>query len=391
MAKSPSEFVEKAIVCLLYMCVTLAPKEEISSRIFSTFELFLKLDPSVAAAMSESIIIAVTRLLQKHADSINSLESWRIILALVERSASSPVACERGFRALSSLLNTTVSPPVGPALRPEAFHPYLHATMGYVNVNNGLKNRKGAPSTVELDSDQPTSIKAMNILYSLFEGISEIEDDSHSELHLSDKWRIYYVPLFQSWIKLCRDPRNDVRTHAMTLLQRALLSQYLSALSPEGVRRYFSDVMFPLLDSLLKPFPNESSESSQAVEETRVRAQQLLSRSLLQYLHQLTQLSDFHTKLWPKILCVIEQYMKADKIGLLRESIPETLKNIILVMLQMNVFHPSNTIQGQDIWTVSWMTIDGFCPSLKEDESFKASLNTFRMLKKKITLIIYLY
>merc|ERR1712137_690466 len=70
--------------------------------------------------------------------------------------------------------------------------------------------------------------------------------------------------------------------------------------------------------------------------------------------------------------------MKADKIGLLRESIPETLKNIILVMLQMNVFHPSNTIQGKDIWSVSWMTIDGFCPSLKEDESFRASLNTFQ-------------
>jgi len=103
-----------------------------------------------------------------------------------------------------------------------------------------------------------------------------------------------------------------------------------------------------------------------------VRAITLLSKSLLQYLHQITLLSDFHSVLWPKILQAFELYMKADRNGLLKEAIPETLKNILLVMLQMNVFH-------QELWAASWSSIDSFCPSLKEDESFRASLSTIRM------------
>jgi len=399
MAKTPSEYVEKAIVCLLLLCVTLAPKKEVSSNIFGTFELFLKLEPQVASAMSESIIIAVSRFIQTNYESITNTTSWNIILALVERSATSPLAYERGFQSLQYLLK--VNTPHIPILTEEAFNPYLKAVLAYVNITERKNNKlqyDQPPQPILTDTNQPIPLKAMNILYSLFENASQLlgkstsnpshtqrtlqhsqESVSHPPIDQTQLWEFYWLPIFRSWIHLCRDPRNDIRTHAMTLLQRALLSQYLDVLTPIGIQNCFEEVMFPLLESLLQPFSNVRSETSRvAIEETQVRAQQLLAKSLLQYLNQLTQLPDFHINLWPRILCVIESYMKVDQIGLLKEAIPEVLKNILLVMLQMNVFHPSNSIDGVDIWNISWMTIDGFCPSLKEDESFRASLNTFQ-------------
>ena len=387
MAKSPSEFVEKAIVCLLLLCVTLAPRKEISVHVFHTLELFLKLEPAVATAMAESTIIAITRLLQSPEECIQTPSAWTVTLGIVERCANSAQAHQRGFHALSSLLRTDLSPPEGPALQVNAFRPYMRAVLAYVSVIDTRRSPKPSSAPQEIlpqaENVPPVSVRAMNLLYGLYEGASSLpelrQDLKSREIHTTPLWRQYWTPVFLSLIRLCRDPRNEVRTHAMTLLQRALLSQQLELLTPEGLRVCFEDVMFPLFDTLLQPYPAAQSEASRlAVEETRVRGQQLLSKSLLQYLHQLTQLSDFHTSLWPRILSVLEQFMRADRIGLLSESIPEALKNILLVMLQMNFFHPSNTILGHDIWTVSWAMIDNFCPALKQDESFLSSLATFR-------------
>jgi len=378
LAKQPSEFVEKAIVCLLLLCVKLVSKSEVHSGIISSLELFLKLESSVAQAMAESIIIAVSKLLEACSSSIQSTEGWKVILALVEKSAQYSIACERGFSTLLNLLDITSNPPSGVILHPDAFHPYLHAVLAYVNV---IDNRARTERTT-----QSTAIRSMNLLYSLFEGVSRISENKSLLAILSqinpaiDHWKFYWLPIFQSLIRLCRDPRNDVRTHAMTLMQRTLLSPQIQALPPESLRTCFEEVMFPLLTDLLKPFPNATSDNMLlTVEETRVRAITLLSKSLLQYLHHLTQLPDFHTKLWPKILESIEQYMKADRSSLLKEAIPETLKNILLVMLEMNIFHSGNTINGVDIWTLTWHTIDSFCPSLKQDESFRSSLSAFRL------------
>ena len=393
-AKQISEYVEQAIICSLLLCVKLSSKREISSAIFNTLELFLKLEPSIANAMSESIIIAVTKLLQSIStyQFISTSDQWRIVMSLVERSAKYLNSCERGFLGLSNLIQTHTFPPFGPIFSPIAFHYYLQAVLAYVNVietkNNSNQNaanahKKGIQSSPAVVNEQsihvPISVKAMNILYALFEGVYGIpelqEEFKSNQVHKTEIWRFYWLPIFQACIYLCRDPRNEIRTHAMTLLQRALFSPKtgcLQILSPDGLHTYFDEVMFPLLNELLKPF-NATSEASLAnIEETRVRAITLLSKSLLQYLHQITLLSDFHSVLWPKILQAFELYMKADRNGLLKEAIPETLKNILLVMLQMNVFH-------QELWAASWSSIDSFCPSLKEDESFRASLSTIRM------------
>lgn len=58
--------------------------------------------------------------------------------------------------------------------------------------------------------------------------------------------------------------------------------------------------------------------------------------------------------------------MKADNSELLAEAVPESLKNILLVMSEYGIFKPGAITFGKNIWDLSWTTIDSFCPSLKE-------------------------
>ena len=71
------------------------------------------------------------------------------------------------------------------------------------------------------------------------------------------------------------------------------------------------------------------------------------------------------------------------------EAIPETLKNILLVMVSSRAFIDAESgeeakVQGREVWAWSWEILDRFCPSLKEDESFCASLATFGTNQEQI-------
>ena len=104
----------------------------------------------------------------------------------------------------------------------------------------------------------------------------------------------------------------------MTFLQRALLSPQLSLLPPTGWLLCFQEVMFPLMENLLKgsvevlPPPPSSKHKldSAGLEETRLRAAALLSKIFLQYLPKLTTLPNF-SQLWLDIL----RFMEAIRTG----------------------------------------------------------------------------
>merc|ERR1712137_1148000 len=213
-----------------------APKDEVSSNVFTTLSLFLRLEPAVANAMSESTIMGISRLLQSHNECIRTPHAWGVTLGIVERCASSAQAHQRGFYALTGLLQMNSSVPEGPALHPDAFRPYLKAVLAYVSVIDTRRNTKPSSAPPEILTQaqlakQPISIRAMNLLYGLFDGaptITELKDDyNNREVHKTPLWEEYWSPVFNCWVRLSRDPRNEVRTHAMTLIQRALMSYRL--------------------------------------------------------------------------------------------------------------------------------------------------------------------
>ncbi|NXW39810.1 GBF1 factor, partial [Nyctiprogne leucopyga] len=183
-------------------------------------------------------------------------------------------------------------------------------------------------------------------------------------------WSSCWCPLLQGIAWLCCDARRQVRMQALTYLQRALLVHDLQALDALEWESCFNKVLFPLLTKLLE---NISPADIGGMEETRMRASTLLSKVFLQHLSPLLSLTTF-AALWLTILDFMDKYMHAGSSDLLLEAIPESLKNMLLVMDTAGIFHSADSRTGySDLWEITWERIDCFLPRLR-DELFKQTV-----------------
>ncbi|XP_069466354.1 Golgi-specific brefeldin A-resistance guanine nucleotide exchange factor 1 [Ambystoma mexicanum] len=177
-------------------------------------------------------------------------------------------------------------------------------------------------------------------------------------------WSNCWCPILQGIAWLCCDVRRQVRMQALTYLQRALLVHDLQTLDALEWESCFNKVMFPLLTKLLE---NISPADEGGMEETRMRASTLLSKVFLQHLSPLLSLATF-AALWLTILDFMDKYMHAGSSDLLLEAIPESLKNMLLVMDTSGIFHSSDSKTGySDLWEITWERIDCFLPRLREE------------------------
>ncbi|XP_043535120.1 Golgi-specific brefeldin A-resistance guanine nucleotide exchange factor 1 isoform X11 [Chiloscyllium plagiosum] len=183
-------------------------------------------------------------------------------------------------------------------------------------------------------------------------------------------WSNCWCPLLQGIAWLCCDARRQVRMQALTYLQRALLVHDLQTLDALEWESCFNKVLFPLLTKLLE---NISPADVGGMEETRMRASTLLCKVFLQHLSPLLSLPTF-AALWLTILDFMDKYMHAGSSDLLLEAIPESLKNMLLVMDTAGIFHCADSRTGySQLWEITWERIDCFLPQLK-DELFKQTV-----------------
>ncbi|MGH0126606.1 UNVERIFIED_CONTAM: hypothetical protein FKN15_035567 [Acipenser sinensis] len=183
-------------------------------------------------------------------------------------------------------------------------------------------------------------------------------------------WSNCWCPLLQGIAWLCCDARRQVRMQALTYLQRALLVHDLQTLDALEWESCFNKVLFPLLTKLLESI---SPADVGGMEETRMRACTLLSKVFLQHLSPLLSLPTF-AALWLTILDFMDKYMHAGSSDLLLEAIPESLKNMLLVMDTAGIFHSADSRTGySDLWEITWERIDCFLPRLRE-ELFKQTI-----------------
>ncbi|KAM3843001.1 Golgi-specific brefeldin A-resistance guanine nucleotide exchange factor 1-like, partial [Diretmus argenteus] len=183
-------------------------------------------------------------------------------------------------------------------------------------------------------------------------------------------WTSCWCPLLQGIAWLCCDARRQVRMQALTYLQRALLVHDLQTLDATEWESCFNKVLFPLLTKLLD---NISPADVGGMEETRMRACTLLSKVYLQHLSPLLSLPTF-AALWLTILDFMDKYLHAGSSDLLLEAIPESLKNMLLVMDTAGIFHSADSKTGySDLWEITWERIICFLPRLRE-ELFKQTV-----------------
>ena len=206
----------------------------------------------------------------------------------------------------------------------------------------------------------------------------------------------FWLPILSGLSQQSYHPAREVRQHALTLLQRALLSPELeaSSSSPDTWTDVFDNVLFPLLDELLKADVGRLDPTG--IDETRMRASGLLCQIFLQYLPRLIKAGQLAVvDVWTRVLEYVRKYLIAgqgkeylvrfvsgmlvltlldtlDNINacllLQYEAVLERLKNMLLVMTTQGVFQPTETMTGSvNLWNVTWSKIDEFLPGLKDD------------------------
>ncbi|KAL1123464.1 hypothetical protein AAG570_002544 [Ranatra chinensis] len=210
---------------------------------------------------------------------------------------------------------------------------------------------------------QQVCIQLLDLIYTLHTRTAQIYKwwaEENVEPEHTSLWLYGWCPLLQGIARLCCHSKRQIRMSAITYLQRALLIPDLKNLSGAEWESCFTQVLFPLLGRLLEPF----STQYEGFEETRMRAATVLSKVFLHHLTPLLSLRSF-TQLWLTILDFMDKYMHTGDSDLLYEAIPESLKNMLLVMDSANVF--SGADGRNEIWTVTWDRISAFLPNLQAD------------------------
>ncbi|CAG8979878.1 hypothetical protein HYALB_00002651 [Hymenoscyphus albidus] len=214
-----------------------------------------------------------------------------------------------------------------------------------------------------VDAAVTRGVKAISMIYSLTTRIPVLMQQSH--LESKEAWAAYWSTIFRALTTQCTNPCREIRHQAFSSLQRTLLSPELTSGEHDEWTAIFSEVLFPLIVRLLKP--EVYSSDPVGMSETRVQAATLLCRIFLHYLVLLSKW-DGMLDLWLKILDIMDRLMNSGQGDSLEEAVPESLKNILLVMSNSGyLVPPSQDPMQEKLWVETWKRIDRFLPDLKKD------------------------
>ncbi|KAG5650373.1 hypothetical protein H0H81_012460 [Sphagnurus paluster] len=194
---------------------------------------------------------------------------------------------------------------------------------------------------------------------------------SHQSKHQA--WRQHCLPLLASLSRHSANAAREVRHNAISQLQRALLGPHIMFADPDHtqVEEIFNRVIFPLLDDLLKP--EIFNRDPQGMPETRLRASALLCKTFMHLdIREGPAQADFRI-LWIQILDLLDRLMNIDKGDQLFEAVPESLKNVVLVMNAVGILVPPSP-EGDErderqrtLWTATHERMERFLPGFLAD------------------------
>jgi len=204
------------------------------------------------------------------------------------------------------------------------------------------------------------------MIYQLSSRAPELITRSH--LEKNEAWTTYWLPIFQSLSSQCTNPCREIRHLALGFLRQSLLSPDLTSDDHHEWTAIFGDVLFPLIGRLLKPEVFQSDP--RGMSDTRVQAATLLCKIFLHYLVMLSEWEGM-LDLWLKILDIMDRLMNSGQGNHLEEAVPESLKNVLLVMSSGGfLIHPEAegaNEKNQGLWDQTWSRLERFLPDLKVD------------------------
>ncbi|KAJ6547119.1 Sec7-domain-containing protein [Mycena capillaripes] len=360
--------IERAVVALLRLCLIIAKKPSLRDQIYISFDLLSCLPPSVATSVAEQVVAGVLLLVQNHKDIISSQTEWNLVFGLLRSTISHPEAARLSFELITGLVSdgpdqiVTIDNFSGLLNLLEEFA----TSAGAVAENQLHQRRRQEPLTSANSPPIERGKKAIDLMVNLKRFMSPLSESAH--LPRAQAWRQLCLPLISSLGRQSTNAAREVRHTAIGQLQRMLLGPHVlfDEADSEQVEEIFNRVIFPLLDDLLKP--QVFHRDPRGMPETRLRASALLCKAFMHFEVRESQAKADIRILWIQILDLLDRLMNIDKGDQLYEAVPESLKNVVLVMHAAQILVPpppaddTRTDRQRTMWTATNERVERFLP-----------------------------
>ncbi|OCH87410.1 Sec7-domain-containing protein [Obba rivulosa] len=377
---SPTQYsillIERAVVGLLRLCLILATKPSLRDQVYVSFDILAGLPHVVANAVAEQVVTGLILILQQHPHIVNSSTEWNVVFALVRSTISHPEASRPSFELVMRLVSE------GPEQRVTADNfPGLvtildeYATAAGIAVEAQQQGRRNQALNASNSPVVERGRRAIDILFDL-KNYWRIFAEA-ANLQKSQVWRQFCLPLLVSLGKQSSNVSREIRHGALVHLQRIILGTHLPLeLKPDSddqpyIEELFNRVIFPLLDELLKP--QVLLRDPLGMPETRVRACALLCKAFMHFEAREGQQADIRV-LWIQVLDLLDRLMNVDRRDQLYEAVPESLKNVLLVMNATDLLVPpisTSNDQRDDrqkaLWAATHERVERFLPGFLAD------------------------
>eukprot|EP00127_Corallochytrium_limacisporum_P003297 Clim_evm146s147 gene=Clim_evmTU146s147 len=373
----------RAITGVVRLANRFAHKSEMRRYLVSSLRMLANLKPDVWHRAAPYIAAGLTQLISSEGGDIDNDELWSVIFTLIEHVAADERARPMGMDCLHLIVSDGRA-----VVRSETVMiGCLHAVGHFVQPTErelmrsqqmqqrDLQSRK-VLKPAEADHAQLVSARAMQILYILHALIPQLlentlgkgaaQDDDRSRHQLRSRaWEEYWSISFKYLAGGCTSSHKLLRDHALTYMQRSLLMHEID-FEPKQWEQCFIDILFPMMNKMMKP--DLLGDDLMGAEETRVRATALLCKTFLQRMQPLSLLPSFK-RVWIAILDILEKFMRMERNDMLHEAVPESMKNMLLVVHTSGVFTSHQQLYGdqEDLWPVTWRRVDVFLPGLRQE------------------------
>ncbi|OJT08688.1 hypothetical protein TRAPUB_414 [Trametes pubescens] len=363
--------IERAVVALLRLCLILAERHTLRDQIYLSFDLLARLPPAVASLVAEQVVAGLTLILQQHRGIVHSQTEWNVVFALLRSTISHPEAARQSFDILASIATDTTQQLV----TPDNFTGLVNAldefaTVASIAVDAQQQGRRTQSLTAANSPIVERGRKAIDMVADLKKFWAHFSETAG--LNKNHIWRQFGLPLLTSLARQSSNTSREIRHAALVHLQRILLGPHLpiDETNHGQIEDVFNRVLFPLLDELLKP--QTLMRDPMGLPETRLRASALLCKAFMQFEARESQTADIRV-LWIQVLDLLDRLMHVDRRDQLYEAVPESLKNVLLVMNATGLLVPPTSPEDvrnerqASVWAATHERIERFLPGFLDD------------------------
>ncbi|KAM0791993.1 hypothetical protein ACM66B_007105 [Microbotryomycetes sp. NB124-2] len=375
-ASFSSLFNERVVASLLRLAAIVIRENELRDSTFLALDMLRSLPPPVLSSVAEPLMAGMARLFAEGADRIESETEWNLIFALFQATINQEEAAKISFELMRQLAAGKKTDKV--KLGPNNYAKFLHVLVAFANVAPSTSSQQQqqqyqmASNVGDRPTDDPVyqrGRQVVDILKSTQDALPSLIAESN--LSATRAWEASWIPLLSAYSQLCLSSSRELRQIAISSMQRTLVAREILDNSNVDFTTIFERVFFPMLEELLKP--QVFRRDPEGMGETRLRASALLCKIFLSYLTQLSERQGMETltKLWLRILGYQDRFMHSGRRDQMFEAVPESLKNVLLVMNEAGFlrppYDPMRTPEHAALWNATFERIQPFLPDLQNE------------------------